>query len=573
MSTVSVCMICKNEISNIGILLDQICPVVEQVVIVDTGSTDGTLEVLEHKQGMYSNLQVEHFKWVEDFSKARNYSFSFATQDYILFLDCDDQIDSEALNNFKNNELNDPEVDCWILDYVYSSFPDGTPQMVLGRERFVRRSLNPKWIGAIHETIGIWGFRQKTSDKLKVIHNRNGKVIDYDRNIRILASEFEKDPKDARTAYYYGKELFDRVDPKGLEVLKHYLTLEGKYWDDVVNAQFRLACDDLVNNRLDEAYNRASQIYILDTSRERAEYYWLMGSIEQKILNYKSAIRWYNMCLDLNPESPRVVNKEYYTWNPLMRISECYLALGDINNVIERFDKLVNQVGKPATEKLRKEIVAYFKPINGLVIFDYLKIRSDSYHLTTRSDKLGEFVDGIIDEVYIDSMSNLLKPKGFYWHLRDKGRFDDSCQTISKETYMSSDSSGAEIYNSIKVEQSLPYFYIPEGDTNFGPYRIRLRNLRNSLIKNGYKVYDHNPKSAANCIFISNRLEQKYYTHNILDVCEWLPESDYSSFGIQHADLVVCSSPLLADLMQTKFPNKKVTCVEDHVDMVDREWL
>lgn len=570
-NTVSLCMICKNEISNLGILLDQVCPILEQIVVVDTGSTDGTIELIKDKQLVYPNLELHHFEWVKDFSKARNFSFSLANQEYILFLDCDDQIDPVALKKFKDEFLTDTNVDCWILDYIYASFPDGTPQLVLGRERFVRRSLNPQWVGAIHETIAIHNFRQKNYSDLKVVHNRNGKIIDYNRNIDILATEFEKNPNDPRTAYYYGKELFDRVDPKGLEILKHYLNLDGKYWDDAVNAQFRLACDDLVNNRLDEVYNRASQIYILDTSRERAEYYWLMGSIEQKIKNYNSAIRWYKICLEVNPESPRVVNREYYSWNPIHRLSECYLEIGDIDNAITYYDRLHNLVGSDHINSLRNKIIAFFKPINGLIILDYLKLRGDSYHIERRPQHLGAFADGVIDDLYMDCFAEVLKPRGFYWHVSPMGFPDSSlCQTISEETYINSSNKGAVINNSIRCLSQAPTICIPNGDADFGPYRIRMRNLRNSLIKNGQRVVSSpNP----DCIYISQRLDNKICKYNILDVCEWLPHSDYNEYGIKYADMVACSSPLLTELMKKKFPNKKVVCIEDHVDMVDREWL
>lgn len=66
------------------------------MIIVDTGSTDGTLELIKKKQLQYPNLELHHFEWVKDFSKARNYSFSFATQEWILWLDGDDQVSQVA---------------------------------------------------------------------------------------------------------------------------------------------------------------------------------------------------------------------------------------------------------------------------------------------------------------------------------------------------------------------------------------------------------------------------------------------------------------------------------------------
>jgi glycosyltransferase involved in cell wall biosynthesis len=81
-------MICKNESTTIGNLLDSIQgDLFDQIVVCDTGSTDKTLEVLRQYP-----LQIEHFKWVDDFSAARNYVFSKANTDYIMWLDADDYI-------------------------------------------------------------------------------------------------------------------------------------------------------------------------------------------------------------------------------------------------------------------------------------------------------------------------------------------------------------------------------------------------------------------------------------------------------------------------------------------------
>ena len=78
--SLSVCMIVKNEEKNITDCLDSIKDVADEIIIVDTGSTDKTKEVVSQY-----NTQIFDFKWIDDFSAARNFSLSKATGDFILW--------------------------------------------------------------------------------------------------------------------------------------------------------------------------------------------------------------------------------------------------------------------------------------------------------------------------------------------------------------------------------------------------------------------------------------------------------------------------------------------------------
>ena len=93
--TISLCMIVKNEEDTLPRCLESVGGLVEEIIVVDTGSDDRTKEAaLEYGAKVYD------FPWVEDFSKARNFSFSKATQQYCLWLDADDVIDPEYRQGF-----------------------------------------------------------------------------------------------------------------------------------------------------------------------------------------------------------------------------------------------------------------------------------------------------------------------------------------------------------------------------------------------------------------------------------------------------------------------------------------
>ena len=573
-------MICKNEKSNIADLLEDVCPVLENVVIVDTGSTDGTLEIIKEKQAKYSNLRLEHFVWIEDFSAARNYAFSFATDEFVMFLDADDRVDSKALKTFKDGHLNDPNTDCWLLDYVYSRFPDGKPQTILGRERFVRRSLKPTWIGAIHETINICGMRQKHYYDLQVIHNHKGKQIDYSRNVRILAKEYEKNPNDPRTAYYYGKELFDRVDPKGIEVLDRYLTLPGQYWDDSVNARMRLGLHCISIKQHRKALEHAFEIYNLDHSRQRAESFFLYGVVEQEVGNHKIAIDWFKKCLTCTPEPPRVINREFYTWHPLKKMvnsyaidnrwAEAYGCIKQINEILPNDHGIKVWVDGLKSQQLKSKSLK--------VIEINTKVRADSTQLTTGTaesytidPEFIPFADAYLDGAVVDVVNNVsedllraLKPKAFLWSL---------CQLPSNKKLGflgQTEYNGFNIFNYIRVDETKPTIgYMYSDDKQFGPYRIRILSLIKSAVKSGY------PVTTDRCdIYVSPRLFSKNpHGVTVIDVCEQLPKDQYDRSGLGFADVVCACSPLLEKHINSLYPDKPTFVVDDHFEYTDREWL
>lgn len=98
-------MITRNEEKFLEQCLNSVKDIVDEIIIVDTGSTDSTKEIAER-----FNAQIFDFKWVGDFSAARNESLKHATKDWVLVLDADEVIAKEDLRKIKN-AVENPE-DC-----------------------------------------------------------------------------------------------------------------------------------------------------------------------------------------------------------------------------------------------------------------------------------------------------------------------------------------------------------------------------------------------------------------------------------------------------------------------------
>ena len=123
MATISLCMIVKNEEEVLGRCLDSAVSFADEIIIVDTGSTDRTKEIASE----YTD-QVYDFKWTDDFSAARNESFAHATMDYCMWLDADDIVteeQQEKLIKLKDTISSDTAV--VMMKYVMGFGSDGRP--------------------------------------------------------------------------------------------------------------------------------------------------------------------------------------------------------------------------------------------------------------------------------------------------------------------------------------------------------------------------------------------------------------------------------------------------------------
>ena len=114
MITISACMIVKNEEKVLARCLDSLKGIWDELIIVDTGSTDGTNEIA----ACYTD-KIYDFKWIDDFSAARNFAIEKASCDYIYVPDADEILDDDNREKFmtlKENLL--PEIEIVEMRYV-----------------------------------------------------------------------------------------------------------------------------------------------------------------------------------------------------------------------------------------------------------------------------------------------------------------------------------------------------------------------------------------------------------------------------------------------------------------------
>lgn len=323
--SLSLCMIVKDEEKTLERCLNSVKTFIDEIIIVDTGSIDSTKEIAK-KFGS----KIYDFKWINDFSAARNYSFSKATSDYIMWLDGDDYIKEENIEKIEKTFQNfDISWDYISAKYVLSRTVSGEISSSSRRNRIVRRAYRFKWIGNVHEYLDVFGNGH--AEDFQVEH---GKVKKYtNRNLNIF-KEMEKNEKQftPRDIFYYANELKDNFYYEdAINKYGAFLNTKKGWIEDVKTSYVRIIDCLKFLDKKDEIPTIAFESFKYDVPRAEicchlAEYYLDKGSLNQ-------AIFWYRIALDCAPEknSLAVQNSNYYTWIPALQLCLCYFKIGNIN--------------------------------------------------------------------------------------------------------------------------------------------------------------------------------------------------------------------------------------------------
>ena len=324
MPTVSLCMIVKNEAEVIERCLESVRHLVDEIIIVDTGSTDDTKEICRR----YTD-RIFDFPWRDDFAAARNYSFEQATGDFIFWLDADDVLSEEDQEKFARlKETLTPDVNAVSMVYQLSFAPDGTPTHWLRRYRLVNRRSGFRWVGAVHEYLEVSG--NLIHSDVAVQHRPVSR--DPERNLRIYEGMRARGEQfSPRDLYYYANELLDhRRYAEAILYYERFLATGQGWIEDVIAACNKLS--ECYKQLGDEAKALECALRTLQYDAPRAEACCRIGEIFFRREDYRTAVFWYSAAVaspSLKPDRVAMFeNKAYSTWVPHLQLCVAYYRLG-----------------------------------------------------------------------------------------------------------------------------------------------------------------------------------------------------------------------------------------------------
>ena len=228
----SAAVIVKNEENDLPIWLECTKKIADEVIVVDTGSTDKTVEVATK-----AGAKVFHFVWIDDFAAAKNYAIEQCSGDWILMLDADEYIKPEDYGQVRKI-IDEYDEDKSVIGFACELINiDKNKQNAyissMYQIRLFRRMPNLRYVRAIHEMLSYTGKGKKTMplvDAFTIYHtgySENVMMEKFQRNLQMLELSVEKYGKTAADDAYFADCYY------GLQRYEEAITHAKAYIDDM----------------------------------------------------------------------------------------------------------------------------------------------------------------------------------------------------------------------------------------------------------------------------------------------------------------------------------------------------
>lgn len=358
MIAISLCMIVKDEEDNLKKCLQEIAGFMDEIIIVDTGSSDRTKEIALK----YTN-QVYDFQWVDDFSAARNYSISKANNEYILVLDSDEFTDSINMEEMKRMIIRTP-LGVGRLLRINEYSRGGIPYQYHER---VNRLFSRKYYhyeGVIHEQLvpletekirvskNDGDYYEENSYHIPLTVRHSGYQGDLEvrkkktsRNINLLNKALEFNQDDPYLLYQLGKSYYMEEDY--LSACKYFD--KALYYD--LNPRLEYVADMvesygycLINTKQYEAAMNLINVY--EEFSYSADFIFMIANVLMNNGKFQQAVDEFIKATNKSQCKMEGVNDFLAYYN----IGVIYECLGDFSNAVTYYKKCRNY--KPADIRL-----------------------------------------------------------------------------------------------------------------------------------------------------------------------------------------------------------------------------
>ncbi|NSB30294.1 glycosyltransferase [Clostridium saccharoperbutylacetonicum] len=338
---VSLCMIVKDEEEYLPRCLSSIKDIVDEIIIVDTGSSDKTVEIAKN-----FGAKVYYFKWNNDFSEARNESLKYATKDWILILDADDELNSESKETFKvllNTELDEKAIYHFETLSYYGNSIDNDNIAINLNPRLFKNNRGIHYEGEVHnQLISVKGDYNAVCNEIKIYHYGyiDKRIISKDkrnRNIFILNEQIKKNPNDGFVYFNLGNE-YGALDDMN-KALECYYKAYEKFVPNTGYSSLLILRIIIANLKL-KNYNKALEFVDIGSSHypKCTDFYFYKSLIWHELDRPTLQIKALEKCIELG-EPPSELKFIFGTWSyrAYYELGNVYMKYKDYNTAYNNY--------------------------------------------------------------------------------------------------------------------------------------------------------------------------------------------------------------------------------------------
>ena len=302
---ITLCMIVKDEANCIKDCLESVKGLVSEIIIVDTGSTDQTIEICENH-----GAKVYAYEWKNNFADARNYGLSLSTGDWILWLDADEELDAtkksqipDILANTNAHLLSLP-----VLNYFGKTTPVDKNNAYLAYQlRLFRNHKNIVFHNRIHETPFLPAeLTEKDIEHIPVSIHHYGYLQEItetkqkgQRNIQLLQQELSDPAHSPWIEYHLASEFYRQEKyQQAFQFVNQSILLFLQKSQKPPSLLYKLKYAILIEtNSLEGAWPSIEKAILLYPDYVDLHFY--MGYILYKMKDYTKALQAFEKCLEL----------------------------------------------------------------------------------------------------------------------------------------------------------------------------------------------------------------------------------------------------------------------------------
>lgn len=269
--SISAGILVKDEARSIRKCLEHLIGAVDEIIVVDTGSTDDSIKIITEFKNKYSkNLKLFHFPWCNDFSAARNFALEKMTSDWVIWIDADEYLFEEDVKNLHTatSIFNSSELIPILKIGIFNTI-SGDIQKSYDYTRMFPLNRKLKYTGKIHEQLSVSNNGYiSTSILVRLLHDGYERDIiksknKLERNINLLKEMVKQEPDNPGWRMFLGRETFvnGQID-EAIEIL-----LEAEQF---ANKSFKFARKLELYTTLIKAYLNKADYFNAEKVCERA---------------------------------------------------------------------------------------------------------------------------------------------------------------------------------------------------------------------------------------------------------------------------------------------------------------